>query len=108
MSTWKFEKHLHVRGENIHSRGSLTAKRETPPRAWRKRWQELQLQEAERNTSTCVEKTCIIEMRLMLCRETPPRAWRKHIALEGKLGTARNTSTCVEKTHKSRKGAFIP
>ena len=113
------EKHLHVCGENSGTCSMDNPHLETPPRVWRKQGEILVECGYVGNTSTCVEKTPILqadrlalrkhlhvcgENRILKIREslpveTPPRVWRKHSAIKSRLDSFGNTSTCVEKTY---------
>ncbi len=112
------KKHLHERGEDTTGAKSKSATRETPPRAWRRRYRIFAFQPFDRNTSTSVEKTYFTDRWYHLAKkhlhergedclaaagrhkrdETPPRAWRRLQNSEETLAMVRNTSTSVEKT----------
>ena len=113
------KKHLHVCGENCHPDARRVHRIETPPRVWRKRNVDAKEDVEKRNTSTCVEKTClsmyvrtVSQKHLHVCgenfasmlfslsvMETPPRVWRKQKKVDEEIDRRRNTSTCVEKTY---------
>ena len=97
--THNMQKHPHVRGEDSAKASALTARIETPPRAWGRHALEEAVFAALGNTPTCVGKTIVNdnqeltgekhphvrgEDRLKPCAasrevETPPRAWgRRH------------------------------
>ncbi len=114
------QKHPHVRGEDLNRHVVPGHFAETPPRAWGRPRLLAGGQLRQRNTPTCVGKTCRMrctntirrkhphvrgeDQRLgngfNTCLETPPRAWgRQNITLTN-MGNYRNTPTCVGKTHK--------
>ena len=113
-----WEKHLHMRGENISSSNTIWAKLETSPHAWRKPPDMEIWSVKDRNISTCVEKTAplrtyrlrrgkhlhmrgenipSVETWIQIV-ETSPHAWRKQLLMLASHKVVRNISTCVEKT----------
>ena len=111
-------KHLHMRGENFLSMGTIYIKLETSPHAWRKPCRKKRRRSSGRNISTCVEKTFLYKndiktsekhlhmrgenaslvFRKKKKRETSPHAWRKLRMKFFILWKSGNISTCVEKT----------
>ena len=73
----KFEKHLHVHGEDLRVRAHVRKHVETPPCSWRRPWAESQSLPVFGNTSMFMEKT----LRRL-----------------SRGGRARNTSMFMEKT----------
>ena len=116
------QKHLHERGEDYGEQSGAMARKETPPRAWRRRNQQLGVDKRLRNTSTSVEKTeapvkvckeckkhlhergedVLLNVSEVTSKETPPRAWRRPFSNSTDLFMVRNTSTSVEKTKVSQ------
>ena len=112
------QKHPHVRGEDIASRGARVDHVETPPRAWGRLLMLPWSAWNSGNTPTCVGKTWNLAFRdhsaekhphvrgedqqpappPQVKPETPPRAWGRlsHQGLFQHGG--RNTPTCVGKT----------
>ena len=91
---------------------------ETPPRAWGRRGLEAHAPAPDRNTPTCVGKTCVDLYGVMIPQkhphvrgedsglytpcltsvETPPRAWGRLLRQHSVLRSHGNTPTCVGKT----------
>ena len=72
-----FQKHPHLRGENLDARHQANRGWETSPPAWGKQMREVSARNASRNIPTCVGKTGAVEADGVTDEETSPPAWGK-------------------------------
>ena len=113
-----FQKHPHVRGEDLHLLEARCSRPETPPRAWGRQWLGAHGRHRQRNTPTCVGKTrgqpccsarlekhphvrgedTLKQIIVGTGIETPPRAWGRPDATAAAETAGGNTPTCVGKT----------
>ena len=94
----RFEKHPHMRGEDIRNISDNCPEKETPPHAWGRPW---------RCPATCRLKWKHPHMRgedpsghggHAAALETPPHAWGRPAPAEAAPRPTGNTPTCVGKT----------
>ena len=113
-----FQKHPHLRGENLHGLRSTFSDWETSPPAWGKQMREVSARNASRNIPTCVGKTHdeahlsrksgkhphlrgeneVKAVHDVTKLETSPPAWGKREVSSPCGGCFRNIPTCVGKT----------